>query len=179
MVYYQFETIHPFLDGNGRVGRLLLSLMIYQWSKLTNPWLYLSAFFDKYKDEYITNLFNISTKGAWDSWIAYCLRVTIYQSKDAIKRFDKLVALRDKYINLISQCGGNIRLNTLIDRLFAIPAITIPQLSDMLNVTYPTARNNLNLLTKMDILIESDFSQRPKSFLSPEIINIAYSDFTD
>lgn len=179
MVHYQFETIHPFLDGNGRVGRLLLSLMIYQWCKLTNPWLYLSAFFDKYKDEYITNLFNISTKGDWDSWVAYCLRATIYQSKDAIKRFDKLVALRDRYINLISQCGGNIRLNTLIDRLFEVPAVTIPQLSDILNVTYPTARKDLKLLTKMDILTESDFSQRPKVFLSPEIISIAYSDFTD
>lgn len=179
MVHYQFETIHPFLDGNGRVGRLLLSLMIYQWCKLTNPWLYLSAFFDKYKDEYITNLFNISTKGDWDSWVAYCLRATIYQSKDAIKRFDKLVALRDRYINLISQCGGNIRLNTLIDRLFEVPAVTIPQLSDILNVTYPTARKDLKLLTKMDILTESDFSQRPKVFLSPKIISIAYSDFTD
>lgn len=179
MVHYQFETIHPFLDGNGRVGRLLLSLMIYQWCKLTNPWLYLSAFFDKYKDEYITNLFNISTKGDWENWIAYCLRATIYQSKDAIKRFDKLVALRDKYINLLSQCGGNIRLNTLIDRLFEAPAITIPQLAEILKVTYPTARSDLKLLTKMNILIESDFSQRPKVFLSPEIIDIAYSDFSD
>jgi Fic family protein len=179
MVHYQFEAIHPFLDGNGRVGRLLLSLMIYQWCKLKNPWLYLSAFFDKYKEEYILNLYNISTKGDWESWITYCLRATIYQSKDAIKRFDHLVLLRNKYHHFISQCGGNARLNTLIDRLFKIPAITIPQLSDMLGVSYPTAKNDLNMLTEMNILQVTNINQRPKVYISPEIIDIAYGDDID
>ena len=108
MVHFQFETIHPFLDGNVRVGRLLLSLMIYQWCKLTSPWLYLSAFFDKYKDEYINGLFNVSAKGDWKSWITFCLRATLYQAKDAIRRFDKLVLLKEKYSRLVSKCGGNI-----------------------------------------------------------------------
>lgn len=179
MVHYQLETIHPFLDGNGRVGRLLLSLMIYQWCELQNPWLYLSAFFDRYKEEYITNLFNISTRGDWDTWIKYCLRATISQSKDAIKRFDHMVALKDQYSKHISQCHGNTRLNTLVDRLFEVPAITIPQVKELLNVSYPTAKNDIDLLVKMNILTESKAKQRPKIFLSPEIINIAFGDVTD
>jgi Fic family protein len=176
MVHYQFETIHPFLDGNGRVGRLLLSLMIYKWCKLISPWLYLSAFFDRYKDEYIDGLFNVSSKGDWDKWIAFCLRATLDQARDAIFRFDKLVALRDDYLNRVSSCGGNIRLNKVIDKLFESPAITVPIVSSMLSITYPTAKADVDILIRCDILSPSSLEGRPKVFLSPGIINIAYSD---
>lgn len=101
MVHYQFEAIHPFFDGNGRVGRLLLSLMIYEQCNLSKPWLYLSAFFDKYKNEYIDLLFEISAKGNWKDWIAFCLRGTIEQSRDAIRRFDTLLKLRTQYMELL------------------------------------------------------------------------------
>lgn len=176
MVHYQFETIHPFLDGNGRVGRLLLSLMIYQWCKLTSPWLYLSAFFDKYKDEYINNLFNVSAKGDWKNWIAYCLRATLYQAKDAIRRFDKLVSLKEKYSQLVFQCGGNIRLHTLIESLFEAPMVTAPQLAKKFNISYPTAKNCIGTLINLKILIKTDLVKRPVAYIAPEIINIAYQD---
>jgi len=176
MVHYQFEAIHPFLDGNGRVGRLLLSLMIFKWNKLNSPWLYLSAFFDKYKEEYISNLFNVSTKGDWSSWIAYCLRATIFQAKDAIKRCDKLVALREKYISNLSQCGGNVRLNQLIDMLFESPVITIPEVSKKLNISYPTAKSDVKILCKSGILSKNTREERPKLFFAIEIFKIAFSD---
>ena len=176
LVHYQFETIHPFLDGNGRVGRLLLSLMIYKWCSLTSSWLYLSAFFDKYKDEYIRNLFNVSAKGDWETWIAYCLRATTFQAKDAINRFDKLVALRETYLNRIVNCKGSIRLHKIIDKLFESPAVTVPQISKIFDITYPTARNDIDILCKQNILVKGSYSSRPKVFLSPEIINIAYRD---
>ena len=175
LVHYQFETIHPFLDGNGRVGRLLLSLMIYKWCNLNSP-LYLSAFFDKYKDEYIRNLFNVSARGDWESWIAYCLRATTYQAKDALNRFDKLVSLRETYLNKIANCKGSIRLHKIIDKLFESPAVSIPQISKMFDITYPTASNDIKLLVKQNILVKGNFTSRPKIFLSPEIINIAYRD---
>ncbi|MEN8257019.1 MAG: Fic/DOC family N-terminal domain-containing protein [Thermodesulfobacteriota bacterium] len=175
-VHYQFETIHPFLDGNGRVGRLLLSLMIFHWCKLTSPWLYLSAFFDKYKEEYIQNLFNVSAKGDFDTWIAYCLRATIYQAKDAIKRFDQLVAVRERYLQMVANCKGSIRLHGIIERLFESPLITIPQATEIFEITYPTARNDLSILEKLGIIRESRASTRPKVYISPEIFAIAYSD---
>jgi Fic family protein len=176
MVHYQFETIHPFLDGNGRVGRLFLALMIYKWCELTSPWLYLSAFFEKYKDEYISNLFNVSSKSDWISWIKFCLRATVYQAGDAIERCDKLVSLRHSYLSRIAECSANIRLHKIIENLFEIPAITIPQVSKMLEISYPTAGSYITLLVNQKILIQSKHSNRPKVFLAPEIMNIAYKD---
>lgn len=69
LVHYQFEAIHPFMDGNGRVGRLLLSILIEEWCGLSNQWLYMSAYFDANRDEYIDRLFRISSHGEWGEWI--------------------------------------------------------------------------------------------------------------
>ncbi len=180
MVHYQFETIHPFLDGNGRVGRLLLSLMIFQNCNLKSPWLYLSAFFEKYKDEYITYLFEVSTKGRWNNWLSFCLRATIYQAKDAIKRCDQLLILKDKYSNLIMKKRENIRLNKITEMLFEFPVFTIPQVAKWLNVSYPTARVGILKLIDLKLLIVSDIKHgQSKFFVAPEIINIAYNEYFD
>jgi Fic family protein len=176
LVHYQFETIHPFLDGNGRVGRLLLSLMIYKWCNLNSPWLYLSAFFDRYKDEYITNLFNVSAKSDWSSWVKFCLRATTYQAKDAIQRCDKLVQLRNNYSTIIAECNASTRLNTILDSLFERPVITIPQISRQLEVSYPTAKSYVDLLEKQNILDQSKNSNRPKVFFAYDIMDIAFKD---
>ena len=176
MVHYQFETIHPFLDGNGRVGRLVLSLMIYDLLKLSKPWLYLSSFFDKYKDEYINLLFQVSTTGNWQDWIAFCLRGTIEQSKDALDRFDRLLTLRSKYMELLDRTGGSVRLNRLIDYLFESPAISVSQVAEICDVQYNTARADINRLINANILVESDITARPKIYFAPDILEIAYGD---
>lgn len=176
LVHYQFETIHPFLDGNGRVGRLLLSLMIYKWNNLTSPWLYLSPYFERYKDEYIQNLFNVSAKGDWISWINYCLRATTHQAKDAIKRSDMLIDLKNTYICKINELAGSSRLNTIIDNLFDSPILTIPQVCDTLGVTYPTASGYVQNLVKTGILSKEPTQRRPKVYFAREIMDIAFSD---
>jgi Fic family protein len=176
MVHYQFETIHPFLDGNGRVGRLLLSLMIYEQFKLSQPWLYLSAFFEKYKDEYINLLFQVSTRGNWQDWITFCLRGTLEQSRDALVRFDKLLKLRTQYMERLNQAGGNVRLNRVVDRLFESPAITVAQVMEICATQYNTARSDIDRLVKANILVESDLSPRPKIYFAPDILDIAYGD---
>jgi Fic family protein len=180
MVHYQFETIHPFLDGNGRVGRLLLSLMIFQNCNIKSPWLYLSAFFEKYKDEYISYLFEVSSKGSWDNWLTFCLRATIYQSKDAIKRCDQLLIIKEKYSDLIMQKGENVRLNKIIEMLFEYPVFTIPQVSKWLNVSYPTARSDVLKLIKLKLIVESTIKYgQSKFYLAVEILNIAYNEYFD
>jgi Fic family protein len=177
MAHYQFETIHPFLDGNGRVGRLLLSLMIYQQCNLQRPWLYLSAFFEKYKDEYISLLFRVSAKGDWNSWIKFCLRGTIEQSKDAVRRFDALLGLRNQYMQQLNQAGGSVRLNRIIDYLFeSSPAITIAQTKNLCGVTPPTATSDINRLVNIGILVESTISIRPKIYIASEIFKIIFDD---
>lgn len=176
MVHYQFETIHPFLDGNGRVGRLLLALMIYQKCKLNKPWLYLSAFFDRYKDEYIDDLYRVSTRGDWSNWIAFCLRGTIEQSKDALNRFDQLLTLRNQYTETLAETGGNVRLNRLLEYLFESPAVTVAQVAEMCGTQYNTARSDINRFIDVNILVESDISARPKIYFAPRIMDIAYRD---
>lgn len=179
MAHYQFETIHPFNDGNGRMGRLLLSLMIYKYCNLKQPWLYLSAYFDKYKDEYIDLLFKVSISNDWESWIAFCLRGTVEQAKDAIKRFDYLLDLRRQYMAILDEAGGNIRLNRLVEYLFESPAITIPQLKTICEVTYPTARSDIERFVNVGILVESQLSRRPKIYFAPHILDIAFNENFD
>jgi Fic family protein len=86
IAHYQFEAIHPFQDGNGRVGRLLLAIVIKEWCALSDPWLYMSAFFDENRDEYIDRLFRISTEGDWEGWIEFCLRGVVFQARDTENR---------------------------------------------------------------------------------------------
>ncbi len=176
MTHYQFESIHPFLDGNGRVGRLLLSLMIYQRCSLHKPWLYLSAFFDKYKDEYINLLFQVSSKGNWNDWLKFCLRGTIEQSKDSMRRFDELLELRTQYMNALTQSNGNVRLNILVEYLFESQAVTIKQLSEMCKTSYPTAAKDIERLVTVGILAKSNISTRPKIYFAPHILDIIFGD---
>lgn len=174
MVHYQFETIHPFSDGNGRVGRLLLSLMIYKTCKLIMPWLYLSEFFDKYKEEYVDTLFNVSAKGDWHSYLEFCLRATTTQAREAIDRFDSLVKIQQDYQKIIGLSGGSARLNTIIEALFNSPFITIPDVKNILETTYPTAKNDVERLISLGILRQIKEGFRPKIFYAKEIFEVAY-----
>lgn len=179
MVHYQFEAIHPFSDGNGRVGRLLLSLMIYKWCGLTSPWLYLSDFFEKHKDEYIDGLFNVSAKGDWAGWVRFCLLATFAAAKNSIKRFDKLVNLKTRYNQLVASCGGSIRVPQIIDKLLHSPVVTIPRIASMFEVTYPTAKSDVDTLVKCGILVMSQEDSRTKLFVAPEIMEVAYGNSDD
>jgi len=178
MVHYQFEAVHPFYDGNGRVGRLLLSLQIFKQLKLTHPWLYLSAYFEKHKDDYIDGLFRISTHNDWDSWIEFCLRAAREQANDAIQRFDELVALRDRYHMKAGTLQASARLHPLIDWLFETPLLTVSQVQQRAKVTYPTAKSDLEHLVGLKILKRSA-DNRPMFYYANKIMSIAFRDDGD
>jgi len=171
LVHYQFETIHPFHDGNGRIGRLLLSLMIYERCGLSHPWMYLSAFFDRYKDDYINALFNVSAKGDWESWVRLCLQATISQADDSIRRIDQLVALQKTWIDAV--CGST-RLIQLISYLFDNPILTVTRAAEIGEVVYATGRADIKKLVRAGIL-EPMADTYPKKFVAMAIIRIAYS----
>lgn len=173
LVHYQFETIHPFNDGNGRVGRLLLSLMIYKWCGLRSPWLYLSPFFERYKDEYIDTLFKVSSENNWSDWLSLCLHATIEQSIDSVHRIDRLVEIRNNYHEKIVNLDNSGRLHPTVDALFAEPLVRIPQLAGRHDVSYPTAKGDVDKLVQAGILKELEGTY-PKAFYAPEIMNIAY-----
>jgi Fic family protein len=171
--HYQFEAIHPFRDGNGRVGRLLLSLMIADWCKLSSQWLYMSPFFEKRKREYMDLLLGVSTRGGWEEWIRFCLEGVVLQSEDAEKRCDKLLALHRDFHTRIK--GGSVRLSKLVDELFSRPVITVKQYKSHFGVTYPTARSDLRKLESMGIIQPLEGMDLITYYCSP-IYLITYGD---
>jgi len=173
LVHYQFEAIHPFGDGNGRVGRALLALMIYNWLDHSKPWVYLSAFFEANKDEYIQKLFNVSARGEWTEWVEFCLRGTVMQANDSIRRCREFKRLLGKYQNLVT--SPSCRTHRLIDKLFISPVVTITSAAKDFGVDYQTARRDLEKLIEVKILQEVT-GHRPRLFCAPEIMSVAYDE---
>lgn len=173
VVHYQFETIHPFADGNGRVGRLLLALMIQRLSAMTHPWLHMSEFFEQDHQRYCDLMHRVSTHGAWLDWIAYCLDGITWLAPRIADRCDRLLRLRADYANRINASGGSVRLSQTVDHLFVEPIVTIADLAKMLNVTYPTAKADIEKLATSGVLAEmSDLY--PKTYYAAEIFDVAY-----
>lgn len=176
LVHYQFEAIHPFSDGNGRVGRALLALMIYKWMRHTMPWLYMSAFFERYKDEYTNKLFRISTNGEWGPWIEFCLNGTIQQARDAIRRCDRFKQLRSELHERVK--NGTSRSHKLVESFFENPVVNIPTAMARFGVTYKTAQRDLERLVESNVLREIP-DCHPRSFYVWEIMQVAYGDTDD
>jgi Fic family protein len=152
IAHYQFETIHPFRDGNGRLGRLMISLWLQREKILMAPMLYLSAFFERHQQRYYDALLKVSTDGAWEEWITFFLEGVSTQSKDAVQRAQKLVDLRAAYRGRMTGPRMPANLTTLIDDLFVVPATSVPAASRILGVTYQAARASVDKLVNARIL---------------------------
>ena len=176
LVHYQFEAIHPFLDGNGRVGRALLSLTTYSWNSLYLPWLYMSAYFERYKDEYIDNLFRVSTHGDWDRWIEFCLRGTVAQCRDALRRCNRLDALR-AYMHREADALSP-RMHNLIENMFASPAFETSHIAKWGLSSKPTARRDIELLMKAGFVYHLQ-GERPRVYYARPIFSAAHSEDED
>jgi cell filamentation protein, protein adenylyltransferase len=173
LTHYQFETIHPFGDGNGRVGRLLLSLTTSEWCKLASQWLYMSAFFERNKDRYMDLLLGVSTDANWESWIEFCLEGVVAQAADTEKRCDKLLALYRDFHKRLK--GGSVRLSGLVDSLFETPVISVKTYTKRFTVTYPTAKSDLTKLVQLGILQPLDGTELI-TFYCPTIYGVTYED---
>jgi len=177
LVHYQLETIHPFIDGNGRVGRLILAIMLQQRCELTKPWLYMSEFFEAYRDEYMQRLFDVSAKGDWTGWIEFCLRGTLRQAKETIHRCERLLKIREDLMAKLAQTGGSIRLKQIVDDIFHSPFVRVADLPKRLSCTYPTAQADVDRLVSAGIL-KALPNVRPKTYYSPEVFSVAYEKLT-
>ena len=173
--HYQFEAIHPFRDGNGRVGRMLLSAMIQQKYSLTCPWIMLSDHFARHRSRYIDLLYNVSTQGAWNEWVHFCVEGVIDVTRRAIERFDQLRSLQDNYREVIQRSRRNARLLDVIDLLFRNPMIRIPRVAEITRVTIPTASKDVQWLVGQQILEEIHGIPR-RTFLARAVYQIAYGD---
>lgn len=173
--HYQFEAIHPFMDGNGRVGRLLLALSIEKWCDLTAPWLYMSDFFDHNRDLYIDHLFAVSARGAWTEWIRFCLEGVVVQAKDTAERCGALIDLNRRFHEMVNELGASVRLSGIVDSLFLHPIVRVTDARDWFNVTYPTARSDLRKLERAGILSRLTKAAQITYVCSP-IFEVIYTD---
>jgi Fic family protein len=167
IAHAQFEAIHPFLDGNGRVGRLLISLELIERDRLAQPLLYLSAFIEANRQDYYDLLQRIRTHGDWPAWIRYFLTGVEQTAKQASAQAISLLNLREK---LRAQLVDKPRAQLLIDELFKNPYVTVARAQQLLAVSNPTARAVINELSARGILEEVSGRQWAKLYVSRPIL---------
>lgn len=172
LIHYQFEAIHPFIDGNGRIGRLLISLLLIQWRLLPLPLLYLSAYFYRHRQAYYDLLLAVSERGAWQDWILFFLRGVAEQARDALARARRLQDLREEWRRRLIQARLPSRTLGLVDVLFETPILTIPQAARRLDSTYHAAQRAVENLIQQGILEAKGEASYGKTYQAPQILRI-------
>lgn len=169
MIHYQFEAIHPFLDGNGRVGRLIIMLLFHEWNVLSQPLLNLSAYFEHYRQEYYDHLLAVSQHGKWEEWLRFFLRGISTQSQDSVFRMTRLQGIRTKYEVLVQADRNSARMAAVIDFIFSRPILSIKQLETALDMPYMAAKRYIEKLVDANVLQETTGYARNRVFQANEI----------
>jgi Fic family protein len=170
LIHYQFEAIHPFLDGNGRIGRLLIAMLLNQWGLLPHPWLYLSGYFDARRQTYYDALLGVSERGDWEGWIGLFLEAVARQSEEAGACLDRLEALRAHYRQLIVDERAVDGLAKTLDFLFGRPMATVRQVQAGIGASeYKTAQRYVQRLAELGILREITGARRNRVYRADAI----------
>jgi Fic family protein len=154
IVHAQFETIHPFLDGNGRVGRLLITFLLCHAKVLRRPLLYLSYFFKQHRSEYYDKLDAIRFDGEWENWVSFFLRGIIEVARQAVRAATNILDLRRRHLDLIHQelPRASAKAIQLLDFCFLRPYVTASGATRLLKVSGPTARSLIGKLESIGAL---------------------------
>ncbi|MBM3997951.1 MAG: Fic family protein [Planctomycetes bacterium] len=177
LAHVQFETIHPFLDGNGRIGRLLIMLLVEHWGLLTSPLLYLSLAFKRQRDEYYARLTAVRREGDWEGWTSYFLTCVREAADEGVQTSQRLFALLNKdRQTLPRRRGTTIPAIRLLDQLPKQPIITLPRAMETLETTKPTASKAIEVLCAAGILREITGKQRDRVYAYREYINLLTED---
>ncbi|HXX02381.1 MAG TPA: Fic family protein [Candidatus Acidoferrales bacterium] len=165
LAHVQFETIHPYLDGNGRIGRLLITLLLEHWKVLSAPLLYLSLFFKRHRAEYYRLLGEVREHGDWEAWTDFFLEGVATIADEAV------VAARDVFAlvtahrrSLLAASGASVVAARLLEQLPVHPVITIPGIVKLLKITKPTAGKAVQLLESVGVLVETSGKARDRTF---------------
>lgn len=176
LMHYQFEAVHPFLDGNGRVGRLMITFYLCEKRYLEYPILYLSDFFERYRNEYYEMLLGVSQEGKWDAWLKYFIRGVAEQSKVAEETGHKILELQKKYRQQLEKESVSGPVFQVLDMLFLNPFVSLPGVSDYLKITWPTAKTSVERLVKLGILKEISGRKRSRIYCAKELLDILAAD---
>jgi Fic family protein len=171
MIHYQFEAIHPFLDGNGRVGRLLISLLLVNWGLLPQPLLYLSAFFERKRQDYYDLLMAVSQRNDWKSWFQFFLSGVTEQARDAVLRAKNLQDIQTNWRSRLMDQKVSGGVFKIVDKLFENPIVTIPEAQQIMGVKqYATARKAINVLESVGILEKTKDMKYGKTYIARAIL---------
>ena len=173
LIHAQFETIHPFLDGNGRMGRLLITFYLCWKEILARPLLYLSIYLKRHREEYYRILNDIRTDGAWEAWLCFFLRGVIEVSNESIASAKEVIRLKDDVVDKLLQHNiGGANAVKLIYALFDEPIITAPEAAKVLGVSGPAAYQLIKKLEDIGILKEVTGKQRFRKYMFADYISI-------
>jgi Fic family protein len=170
LIHYQFEAIHPFLDGNGRIGRLLMTLLLCAWDLLPQPLLYLSAYFSERRERYYALLLDVSRKGHWEEWLVFFLEGVVSQAQDAVARAGRLWELRERYREAFQATRAAAGLLQVVDLLFERPLLNTRQVETALGVTYPTAQRYIARLEGAGVLREVTGKKRNRVYRADAVL---------
>lgn len=177
LIHYQFETIHPFLDGNGRIGRLLILLFLIEKKVLSHETLYISYFLKRNRIEYYDRLMEVRLKGNFEQWIKFFIRAVCESADDSISTIEQLVILNDKNTELIRNTGrGSATLSKLLKHLESTPIIDIRMTSETLGLSFPTISKAVNKMIELGILRQMHNTQRRRVFVYEEYMAILRKD---
>lgn len=175
MMHVQFETIHPFLDGNGRVGRLLVTFFLLERKRLSQPLLYLSAFIDAHKGDYYDLLQRVRTHGDWNPWFHYFLQGVTEIATEAGQQAKELHSLREQYRTKLRDKPNALGL---VDELFVNPYMTIARAVKILGKTHPTANAAIKALESDGVLKEVSGRQWGRYYVCPPILEALEKPFS-
>lgn len=174
LIHAQFETIHPFLDGNGRMGRLLISFLLFQSEILLKPVLYLSHYFKQHRQRYYDLLQNVRDNGDWEIWLKFFLTAVSEVSLEATETARQIVALREHHRRCIVDSFGRATANglTVLESLYSQPIIMVKNIANMTGVSFTAANKLMNRFVEENILIESTGQARNRQFRYTDYINL-------
>jgi Fic family protein len=177
LIHYQFETIHPFADGNGRVGRMLITIHLFQRELIKQPILYLSPYLEEHRDEYIDLMYEVSRSGAWGAWIEFYLGAVTESARQTVAIADRLFALQRQYRSALQGAGRSANLLAISDHLFIEPVFTIPGIASLLGVTYRAAQLNVKQIEKAGLIREIENTSNPRFYVAPGILAVIRGEF--
>jgi len=172
LIHYQFETIHPFEDGNGRMGRLLIILDMLNKDKLTQPLLYLSEYFNNNEIRYYDKLQNVREKGDYEEWIKFYLRAVKNQSRKSTETAVKILEKKEDYRNKLRERGVPENCMNLMEEMFDLRSRTISDISEELDVSYHTARSYIRELKEEGIAEQLEREGREQHYILGEILDM-------
>lgn len=176
LIHYQFETIHPFLDGNGRLGRLLVVFYLVHRGALPQPLLYLSDYLERYRDEYVDRLQDVRERGDYEGWVTFFLRGIAIQGARAIESADALLRLNREFRERLRNIRARGQAIDAAEGLIANPYVTAPRLASILGVTRQGAQYVIGTLERAGLVRPVPTTTRPSLYVAQEVLDVLQRD---